>query len=188
MCYYREYPMGWGTIRTEGAPPAEDAPYVDDPPANFADEDFWRWVASHTDWSLLGGSANPLANSYAQADPMVWRTRGLPAYMELAQAGQGDGGPALRFAVRARRAASALATTDARGPRIGTGRLAFASPLPGGEMAAVAAAETYYRRPDARADGRVELPSLFMPYWQARLSPVAPAERGLAWARQGAGQ
>jgi hypothetical protein len=41
-------------------------------------------------------------------------------------------------------------------------------------LQALGAAEIYFRRPDARSDGLAERPSLFSPYWQARLA-VRPA-------------
>jgi hypothetical protein len=42
------------------------------------------------------------------------------------------------------------------------------------------AAETYFLRPEQRADGRGELATLFRPYWQARLSAVKSQEVLLA--------
>lgn len=39
-----------------------------------------------------------------------------------------------------------------------------------GRMLALGAAELYFQRPDARRDGADEKPSLFSPYWQARLT------------------
>ena len=47
----------------------------------------------------------------------------------------------------------------------------------GAALHAVASAEVYFQRPADRADGREEYPSLFNPYWQARLVPVSVAER-----------
>jgi hypothetical protein len=38
----------------------------------------------------------------------------------------------------------------------------------------------YFRRPVPRADGRVELPSLFNPYWQARLTEPTDTQRAIA--------
>jgi hypothetical protein len=45
---------------------------------------------------------------------------------------------------------------------------------------AMGAAELFFRRPVARIDNRREYPSLFSPYWQARLVPVAATDRLLA--------
>jgi hypothetical protein len=54
-----------------------------------------------------------------------------------------------------------------------------------GALHAVASAEVYFQRPAERADGREEYPSLFNPYWQARLVPVSAADRQLASASRG---
>jgi hypothetical protein len=48
------------------------------------------------------------------------------------------------------------------------------------ELSSVSAAEVYFERPAPRADGRVEYPSLFNPYWQARLAEPTIAQRAEA--------
>lgn len=50
---------------------------------------------------------------------------------------------------------------------------------------AVSSAEVYFQRPAGRADRREEFPSLFNPYWQARLVPVSAAERQIVAAFRG---
>jgi hypothetical protein len=40
-------------------------------------------------------------------------------------------------------------------------------------------------RPESRRDGRLELPSLFNPYWQARLVPSTAAQRATVAAATG---
>jgi len=141
-CYFREYAMGWGWV-----PPRQsvllDAPYVDDPPDNFADQDFWRWVREATSWDISGGNANPLANSWAHAARRQWAGGGLPAYHSLASP---RGMPSAHFSVSLRRR--------------GRAGMLFTSNT---------AAEAYFRRPEPRGDGRRELPNVFHPYWQARL-------------------
>ncbi|MDR2216075.1 MAG: pilus assembly protein TadG-related protein [Nevskiaceae bacterium] len=59
---------------------------------------------------------------------------------------------------------------------------------------ALGSAEVYFRRPEQRSDGRQEYPSLFNPYWQARLSTVPNLDRqlsapfrGLSWDPFGVG-
>ncbi len=163
-----------------------DIEYVTDPPANFADQDFWRWVQQYTQWDIFGGSGNPLANSLAMAGRESWRGGGLPAFMDLGQDALRSQIPTLRFAVRAMLPRSAMRTADAAGPRAGYQVLKFDTRLAGDQMAAVSAAETFYRRPTARADGRDEAASLFQPYWHARLSAVTDGERDQARALQGA--
>lgn len=141
-CYYREYPMGWGWV-----PPRQselmEAEYVEDPPEDFSEQDFWRWVRESTRWDIAGGRANPLANSWAHAANQRWAGGGLPVFHELAAASRH---PTAYFSV-------ALQRTGREG-------LMFTSH---------AAAETYFRRPHLRADGRRELSNVFHPYWQARL-------------------
>ena len=48
------------------------------------------------------------------------------------------------------------------------------------KLSSVAAAEVYFKRPTARADGRIEYPSLFNPYWQARLTEPTLLQRAAA--------
>lgn len=72
--------------------------------------------------------------------------------------------------------------TAARNPGVAPrGQLAvFGAAAPGQRIAALARAEVFFMRPADRADGRRELPSLYSPYWQARL--VAPTVADRAWA------
>lgn len=141
-CYFREYAMGWGWV-----PPKQsalvDAPYVEDAPENFADQDFWRWVRESTRWDITGGNANPLANSWAFSTRREWAGGGLQPFQDLTAPRTV---PSAHFTVSLARA--------------GRGGLQFNS---------LAAAESYFRRPHSRKDARRELPNLFHPYWQARL-------------------
>lgn len=140
-CYYREYTMGWGWIPSATSQAMSD-PYVDNPPADFSAQDFWRWVKESTNWDILSGSDNPLANSKAAASRQRWQGGGLPTYFDIASAGK-----ALSFGV----------TLKHSGPQ-------------GLIMSTRSAAETFFDRPLSRLDGRVEHANLFHPYWQARLA------------------
>lgn len=71
-CYFREYPMAWGWIPTAAAQ-SVGSPHVDDPPDDFAAQDFWRWVRDATNWDIHFGDANPLANSRAVANRQRWQ-------------------------------------------------------------------------------------------------------------------
>lgn len=146
-CYYREYPMGWGWIPPDSRSVA-DVPHVDQPPDDFSAQDFWRWVQAATQWDIVSGDANPLANSRAAAARPYWSGRGLAAYFDV---GSND----------------ALAGTPLR--------LSLELTHPGPEGLTVttrSAAITFFERPQVRSDQRVELPNLFHPYWQARLDSV----------------
>jgi hypothetical protein len=84
----------------------------------------------------------------------------------------------------------------------GGGRMELADNAAAGAMRALSSANAYFVRPDetsfggslmggllnssqwARADHATEYPSLFSPYWQARLAPVSASERAAAQASQ----
>ena len=177
-CYFREYAMGWGTAQGQKIKAPDGLEYVDEPPLDFSDQDFWRWVELSTNWDLLDDVTNPLANSYAMAAVQRWPGRGLPAYRDIMLSRSGD---PLRFAVAVQLAGSALKTTDAGSAvRAPLGRFGYAALGRAGNVTVTSAAETYFSRPESRADGRDELATLFRPYWQARLSAVSASEAALA--------
>jgi len=152
-CYFREYEMGWGWISASKGDTLP-VPYTDAPPDNFSAQDFWRWVQANTDWDLLDGRENPLANSRAHVARARWVSRGLPVMMDVKNDASTAAEPTMGFHLRLQR--------------------------PGGQAQMVqsftahAAAQTYFRRPQPRADGRHEHANLFNPYWQARLMEVRP--------------
>lgn len=177
-CYFREYAMGWGTVQGEKSGVPNDVEYVDDAPADFSQEDFWRWVEQSTSWDIFGGATNPMANSYAMASAQRWPAGGLPAYREVAAARIAD---PLRFAVAVSLDSAVLKTSDAASAVTAPkGRFYYAALGRTGAVTVSSAAETYFTRPERRADGRQELATLFRPYWQARLAPVTPQEALLA--------
>lgn len=173
-CYYREYAMGWGTAQGQKSKAPDGLDYVDEPPADFSQEDFWRWVEHSTAWDIFSGVTNPMANSYAMASAQRWPGKGLPAYREVKASRVRAG---LRFAVRVRLSGSVLKTTDADSVLASpTGIFRYAALGQSGGITVTSAAETYFLRPEQRADRREELATLFRPYWQARLSAVTPQE------------
>ncbi|QKH33757.1 hypothetical protein FOC84_01900 [Achromobacter pestifer] len=177
-CYFREYAMGWGTAQGQKIKAPEGLEYVDEPPLDFSDQDFWRWVELSTNWDLLKDISNPMANSYAMAAAQRWPGRGLPAYRDIALPRSGE---PLRFAVAVRLAGSSLKTTDADSAvRAPVGRFRYAALGPEDAVTVTSAAETYFARPERRADGRDELATLFRPYWQARLSAITAGEAAQA--------
>jgi len=145
-CYFREYAMGWGWIPPMHSAAIEE-PYVEDAPDTFAEQDFWRWVHEATSWDISGGNANALANSWARRSRQQWAGGGLHAFQDLASA---KDQPSTKFQVVLKRVSRQ-----------------------GLSITSHAAAETYFRRPHSRADGRLEVANAFHPYWQARMaSPV----------------
>lgn len=173
-CYFREYAMGWGTVQGEESRAPDDVEFVEQPPPDFSQEDFWRWVEHSTSWNIFEGATNPMANSYAMASARRWPGGGLPAYREVAPKRASE---PLRFAIAVNLQSAVLKTTDADSAVAApTGRFAYTALGRTGAVSVSSAAETYFSRPEARADGRLELGTLFRPYWQARLSAVTPQE------------
>lgn len=153
-CYYREYAMGWAWMPAQPGQ-AVGSDRMEEAPRDFSEQDFWRWVRSSTGWDLVGGQANPLAESYAMRDGQPWPSRGLAGYPDIAP-GAGEQAAA-GFVVEL-----ALA---------GTGGL---------RIQARSAAESLFSRPGRRGDGLDETPNLFHPYWHARLAApltVFPGDR-----------
>lgn len=132
----------------------------------------------------FGGSArtNPRASRLAEATQRRPRGYlGLPSLRDLSVAQRREFASP-RIVVRAmlprdsgRRGSALLGVmaVPGHGPSDGAASLA---PPPGGAYA-MAAAETPFARPDQRADRARELPSLYSPYWAARLTPVSRIER-----------
>lgn len=141
-CYYREYPMGWGWISGRFNSIPDGMEYSENPPDNFSNQDFWRWVQSATQWDLLGGLQNPLANSRAIMQRVQWQGGGLVPYIDINESGR----ESVAFEV------------IIRGPEVE------------GELMIVRAkAESFFERYKARNDGRHEKANLWHPYWLARL-------------------
>ena len=141
-CYFREYSMGWGWIPSAATQGMSD-PHVSNPPENFSNQDFWRWVKEHTDWNIDNGADNPLANSKASRDRQRWQGGGLRSFFDTRH---GDA-----FSV------GFSAELNHPGPE-------------GVTITTHSAAESFFKRPEPRRDGRLERANLFRPYWQSRLS------------------
>jgi len=168
-CYYREYPMGWGLEYSSHIASPDGYAHAVEPPKDFSQQAFWRWVQSNTNWNLLGGYATPLADSHALAGAVRWSSKGLPAYGWLGRQAASRG---MSLTVMLKQQARVLATTDAASQvHIGPGSLAYRGLEPGQTVTVSSAAQIYFARPVGRPDGRDELASLFHPYWQARLMP-----------------
>lgn len=177
-CYYREYAMGWGKTQVRRSKATADDSSGVTPPDNFARQDFWRWVRQHTSWDIVNGVSNPLAYAYSLRDRARWQGGGLPAYAEVPLRRAAH---AARFVLALRQPAPLLRTTDG-GSTVAApaGRFAYAGLMRHEALSVTSAAETYFARPQARADGATELATLFRPYWQARLArlPKGDAHAG----------
>jgi hypothetical protein len=133
-----------------------------------------------------GGSltSNPAASRLAlRAQRPASNYRGVPEIRDVITPSRRDE-RTLRYAVALRMPATSIATADRllmpAGIRSADGeRHSTAPDLAGGAIHALGAAEVYFQRPEGRRDGRREYPSLFNPYWHARLVDVSRQERVL---------
>ena len=130
------------------------------------------------DASLIAVRDNPVALSLADADAFddVWRYSGLPGFADLSAPALAQADPRLKFAVVLTRAKAEIRSSDGASTVRPGGRLAiYQNQLASDRLTAVATSEVFFQRPQARADGKTELASLFNPYWQVHLiSTSAP--------------
>jgi hypothetical protein len=133
---------------------------------------------------------NPRATRLALASMGRSRLyRGLPSLRDLSVEQRNRWAPPV-IAVRASVAAGELPlASSALGVRrlvdLSGRTLETSGPAPAGAYFAQSAANLRFARTDTRVDGARELPSLFNPYWDARLTAVSATDRSLASALDG---
>ncbi|MEO6078693.1 MAG: pilus assembly protein TadG-related protein [Steroidobacteraceae bacterium] len=141
-----------------------------------------------------GGSLtrNPRASRLAtRGNRLAERYQGIPEIRDVVTPGK-PGPRTLTYSVALDLPSTAIATADRLLMPAGLathdgGTESVAPQLPGDSLHALGSAEIYFQRPAARSDGRDEYPSLFNPYWQARLTATSAAERSLAAVTNGIG-
>jgi Flp pilus assembly protein TadG len=137
-------------------------------------------------------SRNPRASSLAMRGNRVSeRYQGVPEIRDVVNPGR-PGPRTLTYTVALQLPASAIATADRllmpAGMATLDGSTGSVEPqLSGGALHALGSAEVYFQRPAARSDRRDEYPSLFNPYWQARLTATSAVERNLTAPSRGLG-
>lgn len=132
-----------------------------------------------------GSSRSDNPGASASASSTDWHYSGLPTFFDLSAPAleytSTEPGPRLKFAIRLTRAKDQLTTSDGTSGVKPTGRLAIIDGKPASNvLAAVATSEVFFERPEARADGKTELASLFNPYWQAHLISTSTADLAIA--------
>ena len=146
-CYFREYPMGWATIGTRANGPQVEGP-LDEPMQTFQGKPFWKWAGERawSGWNIFGGTRNPLAERWANQAPVVWRARQQARYTRLRLA------------------------TDVASAQFVIEVVQRWLDFP--HLSSTSAAETYFLDPLAGKNRQAEAPSLFKPFWLARLIRV----------------
>ncbi len=142
-CYYREYPMGWGWVPGKASELAADLPYDQNAPGNFGEIDFWRWVTTSTNWNILSGDANPLANSRAVVGREQWSGGGLVPYFDLRDSSK----------------------QRSLGFTLHVSQHFHDQPA----LSVQASAEAFYEKPGEPVVNEKEKPGTWRPFWQAHL-------------------
>jgi hypothetical protein len=156
-CNKTESPMGWGDRQASGGTSDQDTGNVKDNPQALDD----------------ARNAAVTPDGYA----------GIQPFRDLNYASLNGSDPQVKDPTKALGVVTHLSGTSLRTANtlnMGVGRLRMTENLDRNELSSVAAAEVYFKRPTPRADGRVEYPSLFNPYWQARLAEPSTVQRAAA--------
>ena len=114
---------------------------------------------------------------------------GLPEIRDIITPSRRDN-RTLRYSVALSLPASSVATADRLLMPAGLwapdgSQHSLAPDMSADALHALGTAEVYFNRPQPRTDGRQEYPSLFNPYWHARLVDVSSEERALSAAARG---
>jgi Putative Flp pilus-assembly TadE/G-like len=160
---------------------------------------FDTWTATDSAvYNVWNGCAAPTPKvlGAATVSTAAWGDSGIPSFLDLSEDALAAPDPRIQFAVRVLRRASQTMTSGSRSEISNTPRLNpfFGTPAadPKGQphdgvYVGLAASEVFFERPQARADGKKELASLFNPYWQVHLIPVPDDVRKAAYLLQGVG-
>ena len=132
--------------------------------------------AGQTDAQRVNPGAAALAG--AQFGAGAQRLAGLPLVHDLAGL-EASAAPRTRLAVLARIDTSSLRTVDRLGLTLG--RLRLRDGKAPDRLLALSSAEVFFQAPP-EAGVAAQRPSLFSPFWQARLSEPSPTEQALAHA------
>lgn len=164
-CRDREYPMSWASHSASGGPLGTNPGGTGD---NRSARNISRWDSVNYDHDEYT-SADVYAGIQSFRDLNYNNLRGADAQVR---------NPMHRLALVVSQPGNVLRTANTL--NVGVGRLRTTEDLNRGRIATIAAAEVYFQRPNPRSDGRTELPSLFNPYWQARLAEPSLAQRAAA--------
>ena len=141
--------MGWAKLETHSNDPS-GVGSNDEPMQSFKDKPFWKWASERawTGWNLFGGTRNPLAKRWAEQAPVVWRARQQAQYSRLNP--------------KSHTTAAIISLEVDQSWR----------DFP--RLRSVAAAESYFMNP-IKSRGLSNTPTLFQPFWLARLVTIPSA-------------
>jgi hypothetical protein len=163
-CDKKEEPLAWGDSQASGGTSNQDTGHVHDNPKTLS----WARAATLPARGYAG------IQNFEDLNYNSLKSGSDPAVQN----------PTHRLVVVVRMGAGNLRTANTL--NIGVGRLRMTESTDQNRIASVAAAEVYFKRESdprsgqQRSDGKTEYPSLFNPYWQARLAEPTLAQRAAA--------
>jgi len=171
-CYQREYPMGWAQVKADvRASELVNAPKYWDRVTtsvtagqSFSSEPFWHWVKKqgNSRWDIFNGSANQLAQSWSAPQKISWQSRTKAGFVDV-EPSRAE----FRFDIDTIQKSKFL--SQHMKENFLSGRFKMLGLDLKDSISASASSVTYFSRPGPRDDGLHEHPSLFHPYWHARL-------------------
>jgi len=169
ICYWREYPMGWSKVDNYAKLVDRQAGdfYRKVTPEGVVGGSFIRYIlAQHALVNLLLGLNNTLGEDLAERTRIIWQHRETFKTYSLNH-------KPVKIVVRVEQPLKSLSSPMlVAGLRL-SGLLEARGEW-GHALRAQAAAEAYFDRYEPRADGNLEAPNLFQPFWLARNVPVDP--------------
>lgn len=173
-CRQSETPVGYGTAFSDDG--------LDDSAYSYAGS-----RSTNPSASSQADSSAGIANGFNPA-PFSFGGGAIPAFHELSESALKKDDPRTYIAIRVTKPSGKQRYSGGNSMIKPGGRLdLYQGQLAKGESAAISRAEVYFERPDGAnpLSAKAEKGSLFNPYWQARLAPVAAGERALAQLKQG---
>lgn len=171
-CYQREYPMGWAQVKADVRTSELENFYKSrdrltisvTAGQSFSSEPFWHWVKKqgNSTWDIFNGSANQLAQSWSAPQKISWQSRAKAGFVNVEPARA-----EFRFDINTIQKSRFLSQHIKKNSFSGRFRMLGLDSKD--SISAGASSVTYFSRPGPRNDGRHERPSLFHPYWHARL-------------------
>ncbi len=165
-CNRSEEKMAWGERQASGGTSNQDTGHVGDNPKARSE------ARSSANYNAFGGGPRKPAG-YVGIEPLLDLN-----YSSLTHDDADVRNPMHQLGVVVSLDKDNVRTANTL--NIGVGRLRMTEKMDRDRISTVSAAQVYFKRPAARADGSTEYPSLFNPYWQARLAEPTLAQRAAA--------
>ncbi len=166
-CYMREYPMGWSLIN-----PLSIQQQSTTTPKNFSKEAYWKWLLRRegSTKALKSYGENRLAKAWSFIDSVHLGGKGLGSYSAL----KSDLSEQQIKSISIRYQVTKLLMSFSVGSSIVSDSISripnVLSGLSHMRLSATSASEVIFAYPGVTKLSNEQAPSIFMPYWQGRIS------------------